>query len=251
MNRTERSAPEGVNLLALRQPQRRARAGPAARRRGEEGISGLELAEGTGLTPQAVSKITARLRAGGLVVERGPPRLDRRQAAHGAAAGPGRAVRRRSRTWTGTDCAAVLVDLAGAVVAERRAPLDLGAGADAVGAAVAREVRSAVAGAVAEAVTGAGAVAGTDRAGRVLGVGVALPGPLDHTRGVLHPRHRLPRVGRVPAARRAGRRLGMPVVVDKDTNAAALSLAVGGARSAGPWGRSPTSTSVRGWARAW
>lgn len=41
-------------------------------------------------------------------------------------------------------------------------------------------------------------------------------------------------------------RLGVPVVVDKDTNAAALGLAAGVSG-----GRSPTCTSVRGSAPAW
>src|SRR4029453_5943802 len=38
---------------------------------GTAGLSRLELAERTGLTPQAVSKITARLRADGFVAEAG------------------------------------------------------------------------------------------------------------------------------------------------------------------------------------
>lgn len=46
------------------------------------GISRLELAERTGLTPQAVSKITARLRAEGLVAGAG------HRASTGASRGP-------------------------------------------------------------------------------------------------------------------------------------------------------------------
>ncbi|CAM5330619.1 Transcriptional regulator OS=Streptomyces glaucescens OX=1907 GN=SGLAU_12935 PE=3 SV=1 [Streptomyces glaucescens] len=224
VNRTNAVA-EGANLLALRS-HNTALVLDLLRTAGEEGISRLELAERTGLTPQAVSKITARLRAEGLVAEAG------RRASTGGkprtvlrlVPGAGHAV---GAHLDRDELRTVLVDLTGAVVAERRAPLDLGAGADAVVAAVAREVTAAVAGAVAEADTGAGAVAGTVRAGSVLGVGVALPGPLDHTRGVLHRVTGFPEWDGFPLRDALARRLGMPVVVDKDTNAAALNLAVG------------------------
>ncbi|MFD5714301.1 ROK family protein [Streptomyces pharetrae] len=230
VNRTNAVA-EGANLLALRS-HNTALVLDLLRTAGEEGISRLELAERTGLTPQAVSKITARLRAEGLAAEAG------RRASTGGkprtvlrlVPGAGHAV---GAHLDRDELRTVLVDLTGAVVAERRAPLDLGAGADAVVAAVAREVTGALAGtgAVAEAGTGAGtragAVAGTVRAGSVLGVGVALPGPLDHTRGVLHRVTGFPEWDGFPLRDALARRLGMPVVVDKDTNAAALGLAVG------------------------
>ncbi|MDX2846855.1 ROK family protein, partial [Streptomyces ipomoeae] len=59
----------------------------------------------------------------------------------------------------------------------------------------------------------------------VLGVGVALPGPLDHLHGVLHRVTGFPEWEGFPLRATLARRLGMPVVVDKDTNAAALGLA--------------------------
>jgi predicted NBD/HSP70 family sugar kinase len=62
----------------------------------------------------------------------------------------------------------------------------------------------------------------------VLGVGIALPGPLDHTRGVLHRVTGFPEWDGFPLRDALARRLGVPVVVDKDTNAAVLGLAVGG-----------------------
>src|SRR5207249_6587026 len=64
--------------------------------------------------------------------------------------------------------------------------------------------------------------------GSALGVGVALPGPLDHARGVLHRVTGFPEWNGFPLRDALARRLGVPVVVDKDTNAAALGLAVGG-----------------------
>ncbi|MEW1827790.1 ROK family transcriptional regulator [Streptomyces sp. NPDC088196] len=328
---------------------------------GVEGISRLELAERTGLTPQAVSKITARLRDSGLAAEAG------RRASTG---GKPRTVLRlvpEAGHAVGVhldrdELRVVLVDLTGAVVGERGAPLDLGAGAGVVVEAVAREVELLVgevaggglgAGAGSEAAgaegggaegggaegsgTGAGAAgvgierrladsgrsAGSGRvadaaglvdagrladpvglagaasladpvrranpasaahaapaaarlladagrsagSGRVadaagladagchadaaglagaasladlasdvqlgfgahlLGVGVALPGPLDHAHGILHRVTGFPEWDGFPLRDALARRLGVPVVVDKDTNAAALGLAVAG-----------------------
>ncbi|MFD5336086.1 ROK family protein [Streptomyces hawaiiensis] len=62
----------------------------------------------------------------------------------------------------------------------------------------------------------------------LLGVGVALPGPLDHARGVLHRVTGFPEWDGFPLREALAGRLGVPVVVDKDTNAAALGLAAGG-----------------------
>ncbi|CAL9562305.1 N-acetylmannosamine kinase [Streptomyces sp. enrichment culture] len=236
----------GANLLALRS-HNTALVLDLLRTAGEEGISRLELAERTGLTPQAVSKITARLRADGLAAEAG------RRASTG---GKPRTVLRLvpdAGHAVGVhldrdELRAVLVDLTGAVVAERRAPLDLGAGSGAVVEGVAREVAGLL-GVAARAVGATGAVGAAGAAGAagtaeaagaatgpvadaVLGVGVALPGPLDHARGVLHRVTGFPEWDGFPLRDALARRLGMPVVVDKDTNAAALGLAVG--EQAGP-----------------
>ncbi|MGW2566953.1 ROK family transcriptional regulator [Streptomyces sp. NPDC001537] len=204
----------GVNLPGLRS-HNTALVLDLLRTAGEEGISRLELAERTGLTPQAVSKITARLRDEGLATEAGrrastggkPPTVLRLVPEAGHAVG---------LHLDRDELRAVLVDLTGTVLGERRASLDLGAGAEAVVAAVAGE-----AGALMTEVSGAGSV---------LGVGVALPGPLDHHRGVLHRVTGYPEWNGFPLRDALARRLGGPVVVDKDTNAAALALAVGGER---------------------
>ncbi|MFJ4952257.1 ROK family protein [Streptomyces sp. NPDC088760] len=190
---------------------------------GAEGISRLELAERTGLTPQAVSKITARLREQGLAAEAG------RRASTG---GKPRTVLRlvpEAGHAVGVhldrdELRVVLVDLDGAVVAERRGELDLGAGAEAVLGAVCAGVRE-VAGGLGSGAPGEG---GLGRAVSLLGVGVALPGPLDHARGVLHRVTGFPEWDGFPLRDALAERLGVPVVVDKDTNAAALGLAVGG-----------------------
>jgi predicted NBD/HSP70 family sugar kinase len=241
---------------------------------GTEGISRLELAERTGLTPQAVSKITARLREQGFAAEAG------RRASTG---GKPRTVLRlvpEAGHAVGVhldrdELRAVLVDLDGAVVGERRAELDLGAGAEAVLGAVCAAVREVAGGLMAggrvagepagegpdagggsDIAGGSGAAGGSGgdggsagsggrggRGGRggavggaglagvgsLVGVGVALPGPLDHTHGVLHRVTGFPEWDGFPLRDALAERLGVPVVVDKDTNAAALGLAAGGA----------------------
>ncbi|MFF8934119.1 ROK family protein [Streptomyces paradoxus] len=279
----------GVNLLALRS-HNAALVLDLLRTAGDEGISRLELAERTGLTPQAVSKITARLREDGLAAEAG------RRASTG---GKPRTVLRlvpEAGHAVGVhldrdEVRAVLVDLRGTVVGERRAALNLGAGAEAVLGAVREtvtgvtaaagggrlsrlgEVRLGGAGGLGVAEPGGAArlggagsggaartgAAGVDEAARqgtaegdgssrqgaarlvgtsrqrsaplgpaLLGVGVALPGPLDHARGVLHRVTGFPEWDGFPLREALAERLGVPVVVDKDTNAAAVGLAAGG-----------------------
>ncbi|MFJ9377772.1 ROK family protein [Streptomyces sp. NPDC101455] len=270
----------GANLLAVRS-HNAALVLDLLRTAGTDGISRLELADRTGLTPQAVSKITARLRDSGLVAEAG------RRASTG---GKPRTVLRlvpEAGHAVGVhldrdELRVVLVDLTGAVVGERGAPLDLGAGAGVVVEAVAREVEELVGGGGLGG--GAGAGAGVSAGGgadvgvgtgvsagacpadaarpvdpvcpaddarpadlarpespsrrvphrtpagtaHLLGVGVALPGPLDHAHGILHRVTGFPEWDGFPLRDALARRLGVPVVVDKDTNAAALGLAVGG-----------------------
>ncbi|WP_345964626.1 ROK family transcriptional regulator [Streptomyces sp. BRB040] len=235
-----RGAAGGANLLALRS-HNTALVLDLLRTAGAEGISRLELAERTGLTPQAVSKITARLRGEGLATEAG------RRASTGGkprtvlrlVPGAGHAL---GVHLDRDELRAVLVDLDGTVVAERRAPLDLGAGAATVLAGVARAAEE-LAGEAhpASAAEGPRPTRGglaTTPAGlattpallgslpTLLGLGVALPGPLDHGRGVLHRVTGFPEWDGFPLRDALERRLGVPVVVDKDTNAAALGLAI-------------------------
>ncbi|MEV0484822.1 ROK family transcriptional regulator [Streptomyces sp. NPDC050508] len=232
----------GANLLALRS-HNTALVLDLLRTAGPDGISRLELAERTGLTPQAVSKITARLRDSGLATEAG------RRASTG---GKPRTVLRlvpEAGHAVGVhldrdELRVVLVDLTGTVVGERGAALDLGAGSGVVVEAVGREVEELVAGTVGregeELVAGTGVPEAAGSAdgrsasaplavtGHLLGVGVALPGPLDHIHGVLHRVTGFPEWDGFPLRDALARRLRVPVVVDKDTNAAALGLAVGG-----------------------
>ncbi|MFE2494908.1 ROK family protein [Streptomyces scopuliridis] len=224
---------------------------------GEGGISRLELAERTGLTPQAVSKITARLRTEGMAAEAG------RRASTG---GKPRTVLRLVPSAAHAvglhldrdELTAVLVDLAGTPVAVRRVPLDLGAGAERVIEAAAVQVDAVRAEAVrAEAGCDGGVHAGGGRVGsghagggrvdsvragagaggrsgeglgvgELLGVGVAMPGPLDHATGVPRRVTGFPQWDGFPLRDALAARLQLPVVLDKDTNAAALGLALRG-----------------------
>ncbi|WP_063735278.1 ROK family transcriptional regulator [Streptomyces sp. RTd22] len=202
------AAGPGANLSALRS-HNAALVLRLLRDAGEDGVSRLELADRTGLTPQAVSKITARLRDEGLAAEAG------RRASTG---GKPRTVLRLvpdARHAIGLhvdrdELTAVLVDLAGAPVALRTARFDFGAPAESALTAAASEVEALIADTAAEG---------------LLGVGVAAPGPLDHGSGVLHRVTGFPQWDGLPLRDALARRLGLPVVLDKDTNAAALGLA--------------------------
>ncbi|MCA6095585.1 ROK family transcriptional regulator [Streptomyces sp. SCA3-4] len=269
---TLRTGRPGANLAALRDHNAAVVLG-LLRDAGERGASRAELAAGTGLTPQAVSKITARLRDAGLATAAGRRSSTGGKPATvlrlvpGAAYAVGLHVDRDALTAT-------LVDLAGTVVATRTAPLAFGAGAEAVLDTAATEIHAlwaegrAVRGAEtapAASATGAGPAtaaraaampaggaapvpaagtgprpaAGTGAApgeppapATLLGVGVAAPGPLDHRRGVLHRVTGFPQWDGFPLRDALARRLGLAVLLDKDTNAAALGL-LRGPRGAG------------------
>nr|WP_030760385.1 ROK family protein [Streptomyces sp. NRRL F-2664] len=184
---------------------------------GPAGLGRTELAARTGLTPQAVSKITARLGADGLVAEAG------RAASTG---GKPRTLLRLVpdvRYAVGVhldrdELRAVRVDLAGRVVAEGGGPLDFAAGPEMAVEAVVRAV----------------ARVGDPSGPPLLGVGVAAPGPLDHRAGVMGRVTGFPSWKGFPLRGVLEGRLGLPVLLDKDTNA-------GAAAAAGAWLRAQWS----------
>ncbi|GGZ75344.1 transcriptional regulator [Streptomyces subrutilus] len=209
----------GANLPALR-GHNEALLLDLVRGAGPTGLGRAELAARTGLTPQAVSKIAARLAAEGLLADAG------RAASTG---GKPRTLLRlapQARHALGVhldrdELRAVRVDLAGAVLARTGGPLDFGAGPEAAAGAVVRAV-----------------VRLADPSGPpLLGVGVAAPGPLDHRTGVLGRVTGFPGWEGYPLREVLERRLGLPVVLDKDTNAgAALAGPARPAASAGEAG---------------
>ncbi|GGN62070.1 transcriptional regulator [Streptomyces kronopolitis] len=198
----------GANLPALRGHNAALVLG-LLRTAGEDGVSRPELAAHTGLTPQAVSKITARLRAEGLAAEAG------RRASTGGKPATALRLVPGARHAIGLhldrdELTTVRTDLAGEAVAVRRAPLAFEAGAEQLLATAAREVA---------------ALRAESDGTPVLGVGAACPGPLDHATGVLHRVTGSPHWDGFPLRDALADRLGLPVVLDKDTNAAALGLA--------------------------
>ncbi|GAA1107907.1 ROK family protein [Streptomyces javensis] len=244
------AAGPGANLTALRS-HNAALVLRLLRDAGEDGVSRPELAGRTGLTPQAVSKITARLRAEGLLAEAG------QRASTGGKPPTALRLVPDARHAIGLqldrdEVTAVLVDLAGTSVAARSAPFDFGAPAEEAIAAATAEVRALLADAAArgvvsgtagggvEAGAGAGVEAGAGVGiavgggvgiavgGGLLGVGVAAPGPLDHGSGVLHRVTGFPQWDGFPLRDALAERLALPVVLDKDTNAAALGLVTAG-----------------------
>lgn len=177
-----------------------------------QGSSRVELAAGTGLTPQAIGKIVARLLAAALVEEDGrgastggkPRTLLRLRPAAGFAVG---VELDRHRTTV------LLVDLCGGIRHRATAPTGL---AD----APPRQTVELIAALVRE--VAATAPAGAD----LLGVGVGCRGPLDHAHGVLHRPAGLASWDRFPLREALAEQLApWPVRLDKDTNTAALACA--------------------------
>lgn len=179
----------------------------AVRRHGA--TSRVELASVTGLAPQTVTKICRDLLAEGLVVEagratlgRGKPRTVLRLAEKGPLA-----------VGVHLDPAMVtlaLVDLAGAVVAHDMLPVGPDQAPSAVISAAAAASRELI-----------------ERSGvapdRVLGLGFAVPGPIDLDRGVVLAPPNLPLWRDVPARDQLAEATAMPVLLDKDVTSAAVA----------------------------
>ncbi|MFD4674396.1 ROK family protein [Lentzea sp. NPDC058450] len=166
-------------------------------------LSRASIAEQAELTPQAVSKIVARLIAAGLLEEtgavrdggRGKPRRSLRLVADGAFAYGAYVDRDELRV--------VKLDLTGEPVSSSVVPLPPMFTPSDVLAALEPLV---------------------EPDPKVLGLGIGIAGPLDFRDGVVSP-NGLPGWSAVPLRALVSERLGLPVVVDKDTNAAVLAEA--------------------------
>lgn len=176
-------------------------------RRRPDGLSRVELAERTGLTPQTVSNIVRRLLRDELVTESG-----RVPSAGGK---PRTNVRLNAPAYYAvgihldpdvTSC--VVVDLSGQVI--RRSHRQ-GSSID----EPARTVRS-----LATQIRRLTARADIP-AERVLGLGVACPGPIDRERGMVVEPPNLPRWHEVPLVTELREATGLPVLLDNDATAAA------------------------------
>jgi predicted NBD/HSP70 family sugar kinase len=168
------------------------------------GVSRIEIARDTGLTAQTVSNIVRRLLGEGLVVE-SPGGIRRRVPLH---------VNPAAHFAVGVqidvdETSCVLLDLSGVVVRRARRATGHEQGPSKVVDRVARVVGALL------------SDAGVDR-DKVLGIGVACPGPLDHRTGVVFHPPNLAGWGRVPLADALSDATGYPVILDNDGTAAAI-----------------------------
>jgi predicted NBD/HSP70 family sugar kinase len=179
-------------------------------RRAGDGLARAEVARRTGLSAQTVTNVARRLLDLGLVVEEG-------EAARSGPGRPGTLLRLNalSRYAVGVhlDPATmtfVLLDLSGTVVARAQRPTPVPEDPGAVLDGLVEQIEGLIAG------------AGIDR-DRVLGVGIAAPGPIDVEAGVvLDPPH-LPGWHDVPLRDAVAERTGLLAVLDKDVIAAACA----------------------------
>ncbi|MEC3974685.1 ROK family transcriptional regulator [Amycolatopsis sp. H20-H5] len=194
----------GVNLRGLREHNRALLLGQILR---AGGLSRVELAERSGLTQQAVSKIVPELLTTGLLEEQRLP-----------AAGVGKPrtllrVRPNARYALGAqldrdELRVLLVDLLGRPLAAEVRPLRAGFTPDHAVSVLAEAAEL--------------LVADVDRA-LVLGMGVGAVGPLDHREGIVRDATNLPGWHEVPLRELLAARTGLPVILDKNTNTAAVA----------------------------
>ena len=184
--------------------------------------SRAELSRRTGLSRSTVSTLVADLQRRGLVVERA-----------GQFAGEGQPGRPAALLELDPSAAAAVgidfdhdkvrvavSDLSRSVLAEASAPHDVDHDAQ-----TALDLAAQLTEQVLE-------QAGLKR-DRLLGVGVALAGPIDHDKGALHPSDVLPGWANVDAASELEQRLDTPAYVDNDANLGALAeVTLGAGRNA-------------------
>ncbi|MFB6720910.1 ROK family transcriptional regulator [Kribbella sp. NPDC056345] len=174
-----------------------------------DGISRQEIAQHTGLTPQAVSGIVRRLLDEGIVREDGASRVN--------SSGKPRTILRINADagcaiglhFDPAELACVAVDLRGRPLVTKRLPTPGGADPDEVIASMASLVQE---------VLGLAAV----RPDRVLGLGLASPGPIDQEHGTVVSPPQLAHWNRVPIKQLLSDATGMTVTLDNDASAAAI-----------------------------
>lgn len=207
-NTAERANHQGTNLLALADHNERVVL-DAIRRAPDHHTSQTELTRTTGLAPQTVSVITRRLlqrdliHATGEVSPGGPgkPRtLLRLNESAGVAIGIHIDPARLN---------IVCLNLAGGVLDERAAALPHGATPHDAVELMATQVE--------ESLRAVGAIGE-----RPLGIGIASPGPVDATRGVVIEPPHLAGWSEVPLQRLLQERTGLPVRLEKDVTACAI-----------------------------
>ncbi|MFG2004513.1 ROK family protein [Spirillospora sp. NPDC048911] len=174
-----------------------------------DGVSRTEIAQHTGLTPQTVSGIVRRLLDEGIVREDGSSRV--------AGTGKPRTTLRINPDagsavglhFDPVELACVVVDLLGKPLVLKRRPTPPGADPAAVVEAMADLVGDVL------------AEAKVPR-DRVLGLGLASPGPIDQYSGMVVTPPKLAHWTRVPVKQQLSEATGLPVTLDNDATAAAI-----------------------------
>jgi len=171
-------------------------------------VSRVELAQLTGLTNQTVSNVVRRLLEAELVRETGqaPSRGGKPRTLLSLCPDGAYAV---GAHLDPDSTVAVLLDLSGRVLRRQRMRTAVGSDPGRLVRLLGRTVNALV--------TRAG-VPGE----KVLGLGVAVPGPIDSGRGVVLDPPNLPAWHQVPLAEILGRATELPVVMDNDATAAAI-----------------------------
>jgi predicted NBD/HSP70 family sugar kinase len=187
-------------------------------RRSPAGLSRVEIAESTGLSAQTVSNVARRLLDSGIIREGEKKNV-----------GPGKPRTLLHLDPTGmyaigvhldpTVVTYVLLDLTGNVVTHHRAPTPTGLPATGGHAAATPEQVIAAMAEQIEAILDRSSVPRE----RVLGVGIAAPGPLDAERGIVLNPPLLDGWMRVPLREALAEVTGMPVLLEKDVAAAAVA----------------------------
>ncbi|MEU1623576.1 ROK family transcriptional regulator [Streptomyces sp. NPDC005722] len=174
-----------------------------------DGISRVEIAQKTGLTPQTVSGIVRRLLDEGIVREDG--------ASRGAGGGKPRTTLRVNAdagnavglVFDPVELTCSVVDLLGRPLVVKRRPTPPGTDPT--------HVVAAMADLVAEVLTEADVPRGN-----VLGLGLATPGPIDQRNGMIVAPPQLAHWTRVPLQQMLSDATGLPVTLDNDATAAAV-----------------------------
>ena len=208
-------ARRGDGSLAWLRDRNRQRIVDALRERGR--LSQSELARVTGLSRTTVHTLVAELRGWGMLQEVAATPPDVR----GGRPGVQLALKDSSQTVLGVDFGhshvqVAVADLAPKVLAEARTDLDVNHRA-----MQALDASARMAGEVL-------AAAGIDR-GRVVGVGIGIPGPVDRVRGTAGSATILPGWVGLQIAAEMEERLGLPVEIENDANLGALAELTWGA----------------------
>lgn len=173
-----------------------------------DGVSRVEIAETTGLTPQTVSVIVRRLIGEGIVQETGTRMSNGGKPRTLLHINPdaGRAL---GVHFDPVRLTCVVVDLLGRPLVMRQRPTPARADPGPITAAMAELVD--------DVLTTAGV-----RRDEVLGLGLAAPGPIDLSRGQLVTPPQLVNWNRVPLQEMLAEATGLPVTLDNDATAAAV-----------------------------